>query len=259
LKNQKNREKKMKKLLTSVLLLCALVSTVFAEDVKTQPYQTVKLGAEVDYTIAAMDQVNVQLNNNGSSVTKLGPAVALAVSLDVAPAPFIMGGARLGYIYCMPASATYLFGTVKETLNASLIPAEIGVSSNFEMLSTPITIMAGIYGGYGFASASSKFDYDIAGISASSTQNYDGAGFVGEMIASINYKMSSGISLNLNGGYRLAKITQMKQSADSTYTDSLGIQHTAGAKGDVLKDSDNNDLAFDFSGFKVGVGASFGF
>jgi hypothetical protein len=249
----------MKKVLAAVLFVCVLVSTAFAEDVKTQPYQLVRLGAEVDYTIAAMDQVNVRLNSGGSSVTKLGPAIGAMLSLELAPAPFIMGGARLGYIYCMPASATYNFGTDKQTLNAGLIPVEVGLSTNFEMLPAPIAIMAGIYGGYGFAGASYKNDYDIAGVTASSTQKYDGSGFVGELIASINYKLFTGLSLNLNGGYRMAKIAQMKQSENVSYNDSLGIQHSAGAKGDILKDNDNKDLAFDFSGFNIGAGVSLGF
>ncbi len=240
-------------------MLFALVSVVSAEDAKKDPFQTIRLGLEVDYTMPAMEQVNAQLNDGGDKVTTIGPAIGAMLSLDVAPAPFIMAGARLGYIYCMPGSAEYLFGTIKATANASLIPVELGISTNFELLSTPLSIMGGIYGGYGFAMASNKLDYDVLGVTASSTQNYDGSGFVGEFIASINYKLVSGVSINLNGGYRLAKILQLKQSADVTYTDSLGIDHTAGAKGDVLKDNSNNDLAYDFSGFNIGIGASVGF
>jgi hypothetical protein len=249
----------MKKFFAAAFLAFVLVSTSFAEDVKYAPFQTVRLGISVDYTMAAMDQVNEQLSNGGSDVTKLGPGIAAMADLNFALAPFIMAGARVGYVYLMPASGTYLFGTVKETLNGSIIPAEIGLNSNFELPATPISIMAGIYGGYGFGYASIKNDYNILGVSASSIQPYDGTGFMGELVASVNYKMSTGISINLNGGYRLAKIAQLKQSQDVTYTDSLGISHSAGKKGDVLKDSDNNDMPFDFSGFNIGLGLSMGF
>jgi hypothetical protein len=48
-------------------------------------------------------------------------------------------------------------------------------------------------------------------------------------------------------------------SQDINYTNIPGLSIPLNSKGDVLKDSDNNDLIFDFSGFNVGAGLSFGF
>lgn len=238
------------------LLACVIALPVFAED---KLYKTVRVGFDVDYTMPAMEQVNSDLNDGGSSVAEINAGIAGMLDIEVALAPFIMAGVRGGYIYCLPGSASYLFDTYKQTVNAALIPVEIGVSTNFDLASTPISIMAGIYGGYGFAMTSYKTSFDVIGVTGEYTQPFDGAGFIGEFMASINYKMESGLSVNINGGYRLAKIMQLKQSADVNYTNSLGIPLTAGEKGDILKDSDNNDLAYDFSGFNVGVGVSMGF
>lgn len=246
----------MKKILTAALLVCVFALPVFAED---KLYKTVRVGFDIDYTMPAMDQVNTQISSGGNDVVEINAGIAGMLDIEVAMAPFIMAGIRGGYVYCFPGSASYLLDFNNQTVNAALIPVEIGVSTNFDLASTPISIMAGIYGGYGFAMASYENNYDILGVTAKSIQPFDGAGFIGEFMASINYRMESGLSVNINGGYRLAKIMQLKQSSDVTYTDSLGFSHTAGEKGDVLKDSDNNDLAFDYSGFNIGAGISMGF
>lgn len=252
----------MKKFLAAAMIVCVFALPAIAEDAvnnEDKPYKTINVGLDIDYTMPAMNQLNAQLNDGGSDVTEMNAGVAAMINIDVAMAPFIMVGLRGGYIYCLPASATYLFGTIEQTINAGLIPVELGVIANFGLPSTPVSLMAGIYGGYGFASASYETKYDILGVTAESVQPFDGAGFVGEFMGKINYEMVSGVNVNLNAGYRLAKIMQLKQSKDVSYTDSLGISHSAGEKGDVLKDSDNTDMAYDFSGFNIGVGVSLGF
>ncbi|MCE5301084.1 MAG: hypothetical protein LLG37_09490 [Spirochaetia bacterium] len=246
----------MKKFFAAALIICVFALPAVSED---KPYKTIRVGFDVTYTMPAMGALNAQLNNEASDISEMNAGIACMLDLEAAPAPFIMTGLRGGYIYCMPASATYLLGTVKQTINAALIPLEIGVSTNFGLESKPVSIMAGIYGGYGFASASYENNYDVLGVTAKAVQPYDGAGFVGEVMASINYKMDSGFSVNINGGYRLAKIMQLKQSSDVSYIDSLGISHTAGEKDDILRDSDDNDLVYDFSGFNIGAGISMGF
>ncbi|PKL92099.1 MAG: hypothetical protein CVV21_04945 [Candidatus Goldiibacteriota bacterium HGW-Goldbacteria-1] len=252
----------MKKFLAAAMIVCVFALPAIAEDAvnnEDKPYKTINVGLDIDYTMPAMNQLNAQLNDGGSNVREMNAGIAMMLNVDAAMAPFIMVGLRGGYIYCLPAGADYLFETVKQTINAGLIPVEIGVITNFSMASTPISIMAGIYGGYGFALASYETKYDILGVTAESVQPFDGAGFVGELMGKVNYEMVSGINVNINAGYRLAKIMQLKQSKDVSYTDSLGISHSAGEKGDVLKDSDNTDMAYDFSGFNIGVGVSLGF
>jgi hypothetical protein len=202
--------------------------------------------------MAAMEQVNTDLNK-GSNVTNLGTGISGMVDLDVVLAPVLMAGLRGGYIYCMPASAEYLLYPTT-TINASLIPVEAGVTANLEIPNVPLSIMAGIYGGYGFAAASYKYD----ALGSSATFPYSGNGFIGEAVATINYKLSSSLSLNINGGYRLANIPKLTETEDVSYS-ILGIPIPVGTKGDVLKNFDGNDLALDFSGFSIGAGFSLGF
>ena len=250
----------MKKIITLGLLACALAATAFAADSENAPDQVVRLGVDVDYNLVAMDQLNKQLNK-GTKVTNLNSGVSGMLDLDLAVAPFLTIGARGGYFSCAPASASYNYLVYDQTttINTSLIPLEIGLGTNFAIPATPLSIMAGIYGGYGFASASIKNEISALGQTATVTQPYTGGGFVGDLLAAINLRLFSALSLNINGGYRLAKISQMVQSQDVSYN---GIPFTSipiGAKGDVLKDSDNNDMVFDFSGFHAGAGLSLGF
>jgi hypothetical protein len=252
----------MKKFITIGLLACAFASTAFAAEAGAgdAPYQTVRLGVSVDYTTVAMDQVNKDLNKGGN-ITKLVSGITGMADFDVILLPFLMVGARAGYLYCFPASASYNYVLFNQTttFNASLIPLEAGLIANFEIPASPVAIMAGVFGGYGFAFASVKNDISALGQTATFTQPFNGGGFVGEALAVVSYKLASTLSLNINGGYRLANIPQMVQTEDVSYTVISGITVPVGKKGDVLKDSDNNALVFDFSGFNIGVGLSLGF
>jgi hypothetical protein len=247
----------MKKLVVLALLALAFVSTAFASD-ENKPYQMIKLGVDVDYTMVAMDAVNAQMNKNSSSVTNLlGSSVAAILEGDLILAPFLTAGARVGYIYCMPSTVNYnLLSLIiqKTTLNASLIPVEVGVSANLDLSGTPISVMVGIYGGYGIATASYENNVRVGD---TYTQPYDGGGVIGEVLGKINLKLASGLSLNINGGYRLAKIAQMKLSKDVSYT-ALGVTIPVGTKGEVRKDS-GTDVIFDYSGLNIGIGICLGF
>jgi hypothetical protein len=183
------------------------------------------------------------------------------VEADIGLAPFLMVGVRAGYLHCMPASVHYNYVLYDQTttLNASLIPLEAGLSVVFEVPATSLSLMAGVFGGYNFARASYKSEIIASNQTETITLPYTGGGFIGELIATINLKMNSLLSLNVNGGYRFAKIPQMVQAKDISYNGIPGISILVGEKGDILKDSENEDLMFDFSGFLVGVGFSVGF
>src|ERR1017187_5192701 len=109
----------MKKFLATILLAGALVSSACAADAPA-PTQLTRFTVDVDYTTAAFGAVNTELNK-GSNVTVFGGGVAGYANLDLALLPILLVGVRGGYMYCMPASANYLFGALKETDNASLI------------------------------------------------------------------------------------------------------------------------------------------
>ena len=242
----------MKKFLATVLLAGAFVTSVCAADA---PAQLTRFTVDVDYTTAAFGAVNSELNK-GTNVTVFGGGVAGYANLDLALLPILLVGVRGGYMYCMPAAADYLFGAFKETDNASLVPLEVGVSVNLELPSMPVSVMAGVYGGYGLANASYKIDNTV--LAQTYTQAYSGQSVIGEILAAFNFKLSPGMSLNINGGYRVAKIAKMTLNEDVNYT-ILGIPVSAGKKGDVSKDSNGNNMEYDFSGLNIGAGISMGF
>jgi len=240
----------MKKFMILGLLACVCASTAFASD------NLLRIGVNVDYTMVDMTQVNAQLNT-GSSVSTMGSGISGMFDLDMSFLPFIMIGARTGYLYCAPGSLNYTT-LYKSTLNASLIPLEVGIGVNVKLPATPVSLMAGIYGGYGFAFASYKNDVSALGQSTSLTMPYNGNGGIGEVLAAVYFEMNSGVSFKINAGYRVAKISQMVQSQDVSGSVSV-VTFPAGKKGDVLKDSNNNSMAFDFSGLNIGVGLSHSF
>jgi hypothetical protein len=251
----------MKRFITMGLLACAFASTAFEAESGAEPYQKVRIGVTMDYTLAAMEQVNGQLNK-GVDVTKVGPGFTGMLEFDKFIVPFLFVGARAGYLFCLPGSVSYNYVLYKQTttVNTSLIPLEAGVSVNFDLPATPISINAGIYGGYGFAFAQYKNDISpLAGQSSTFTRPFNGGSIIGELPVAVNLKLFSALSINLNGGFRYAKILKMVQSQDVNYEGIAGIDFPAGKKGDILKDSDNNDLAIDFSGFNIGVGLSLSF
>jgi hypothetical protein len=246
----------MKKNIIFGLISFAFVSTAFAID----SVEKVRIGVDVDWVWTAMDQVNKQLNR-GENVNNLHSGFAGMLNVDIIAAPFLMIGTRAGVIVSQPASAKYDYVIYNQTttIKTSMIPLEAGVSAIFELPTTPLSIKAGIYGGYGFAFVSFKNDIDAFGQTTSFTQTFNGGSFVGELLATVNLKLSSALSLNLNSGYRVAKVSKVEQSENVAYSGIPGVSIPVGAKGDILKDTDNKDLEVDFSGFNIGVGFSVGF
>ena len=207
-----------------------------------------------------MDQVNTQLNR-GTSAKTIHSGVSGMINFDFALMPFLMFGLRGGYLSCMPGTANYnlLVYNQTTTVNTYLLPAEAGLIANLELPVMPISLLAGMYVGYGFGFASFKNDISALGLSTTFTQPYDGGSVIGELLVRANLRLLAALSVNVNAGYRLAKIAQMKQSQDISFTAIPGITVPVGAKGDVLKDSDNADMAFDYSGFNIGAGVSLDF
>lgn len=252
----------MKKSIKISILICIFAVICFVSESIAEPNKLVRMGINLDYNLINMAQINKQLNK-GNNVTALDSGISGMLDLDLVLAPALMLGVRAGYLYCLPGSASYNVVPLlnkKTTVNASLIPVEAGLSLNFELPEMPISLMAGVFGGYGFASVLFNNNYiPSVGSTVSVSEPYNGQGYIGELVAVLNLKVVSSLSLNINGGYRMAKITKLVRSEDVNNNGIPYVTIPAGKKGDVLKDSDNNDMAFDFSGFNIGVGMSAGF
>jgi hypothetical protein len=248
----------MKKIIAAIVLVLFMVPMASATDSKSDAYQLVRAGIDVDYFTAAMGQVNTELARGpfNTSVTKLGGGIGAMADLDLAILPYVMLGARAGYLYSMPGSNdnNYIIYSQKTTLDSSLIPIEVGGCINLDIPSFPASIMAGIYGGYGIATASYQNEVNALGQTTTYTDPYMGGGFVGEILARVSIKMSSALSFNINGGYRTADIAQMKQTTDVNST--IYPTVPSGPKNKVLTDSNNNNMAFDYIGLSLGVGVA---
>jgi hypothetical protein len=255
------KEEQMNKIFTIGIAAYTLFSLVFEAGAESaEPYQKIRLGASLDYTWIDMDEVNNELTKGGS-VTSADNGLVAMLDLKIGISPFLMVGARTGYLYCQPASASYnyVLYNQKTTVNSSLIPVEGGLSANIQIPGSSISLSAGVYGGYGFAFSFYKKEIGALGQNANFTQPFTGGGFVGELITAVNFKLVPALSINVNSGYRLANISQMEQYEDVNYIGITGISIPVGKKGDILKNSDNKDLAFDFSGFSIGAGVNIDF
>lgn len=266
----------MKRIIATVsIMIMVFVGTAMAAEVSSSDGGKVRLGISVDFAYVDMDDVqkNFKLDNVSNNLSSgildlehalahnLSSGIAAMVDLDVSVAPFLMFGARTGYLFCQPAVTEYDFLVYQQTttLNASLVPLEIGLIFNAESPASPLSLQLGLYGGYGIGFASVKNDMVLLGQTAEYTRPFVGGGIMGEAVTTLKLKVLPFFGLTLNAGYRMAKIKQMKQTRAVNYEGIAGLSIPVGEKGDVFKGTDNKDLEFDFSGFNVGVGIALGF
>lgn len=245
----------MKKIILSIVMVCVMMG-ISKENGELS--QIIRLSGNLSYNMLNMAQLNSQLNR-GIEVTTMDTGISAMVDANLIVTPSIMIGARTGYLYCLPGNSTldYLLFKQKTTVNASLVPVELGFSINFELPEMPISLLAGIYAGYGFASASVQTEIvPIIGPTATILQPYAGRGYVGEAIVSLDVKLNPVMSINVNGGYRVAKIAKVEQTKEVAFNGIPFVAIPVGSEGEVYKDSDDKEMMFDFSGLNIGVGIS---
>lgn len=244
----------MNRLVCSVFMLMSLTGAVMAKSTD------LIAGLKIDYTKSSMAQVNNYLNK-GVDVPGFGAGVSVMMDVQMTATPFLYLGVRSGYIYSTPVNSSYdhMLYQQTTTINASLIPIMVGMNLNLVLPNTPISILLGTYGGYGVALGSLQNDISALGQTATCIQPYRGGHLMGELTSAIVFKWSSKLSLTINGGYRAANVAKMVQSKDVTFGGIPPVSFPIGNKGDVLKDTDGSDLAFDYSGFSLGAGISISF
>lgn len=184
--------------------------------------------ANVDagYTTVAMGDLNDLIT--GSSDTKFKDGFYISADAGISLLPFLKISPRVAYIQATQAK----IGT--STLDASLVPMELGLTADVGAPGTGISIRAGLWGGYGMGMLKTEG-------SSVSNNLYQGGAFTGEILGSARYKFLPFLSLNLEAGYRLAKIDKMQDGA--------GKSLNTGSK----------DIAVDFSGMNLGGGVTFSF
>lgn len=270
----------MRKLQVFALVICLIPFGLIAEETK-QPGETgqaavqippadepqndadsqaIRMTLNMDFTTVNMKQANDAMRDD-YNVTNLGAGFIGTFDLGIAVYPFLMLGPRVGYLYCFPAvSELVLPGLNTNTsMDVSLIPVEAGATLRFGLPGTAISLSAGAFGGIGFAHVINNVDVtNVGSQTASYVQPFDGIGFCGEINAAVEIKIVKNVDFNVNAGYRLANIINVKQSENVDYSLNSVI-HTVGIKGETMKDASNTDVPFDFSGINIGIGISLGF
>ena len=203
------------------------------------------------YTTLGMGDLNKAVDNavaSGGSTASQKSQSGYYVGADAgfSTVPFLKIGPRLEFVQPGQASVTYASGN-KFTVDSDLLLMELGLTVDTSIPMSGLSVIGGIWGGYGLAGA--KNTQTFAGLSNSALGN--GGGFVGEAAAQLRYGLVAGLSLGLDLGYRLANITNMENSTDSPF---------GPKKGDpFFKNSNGSTGAFDYSGLNIGGALSFNF
>lgn len=145
-----------------------------------------------------------------------------------------------------------------------MIPVMLGGSYDLKIPNTPVSVGAGIYAGWGFASGSfignTEETITIMGITTKTDYKSDAAFAGGCFTADINafseYKISDMISAGLNIGYRIANVTEMKYTKvpdGSPYETGDVVEYWESGW------TETKPLPFDFGGLIITAKASFYF
>jgi len=233
----------MRKNLLSMALIAALVVPSLA---KASFVDASLFGG---YTILGMSDVNNDLElmaNPGDTVTKFGGGYYAGLEAAFTVMPFLKIGPRVGLV---AGSGKYASTTITLNEDATLIPLEVGVSTDWAFPLTGVSIKGGLYAGYGMGTFKRTATGAFVGEESSS-----GSGFVAEADVQARYSIIPLLSLGLDLGYRLAKINTMKVgSRTGAFVGSTKENlQTLGAP-------INADMAVDFSGLNIGANLAFNF
>jgi len=197
-------------------------------------------------------------------------AIFADLDLSVGLTDLFYVGPRFGIEYCFPASCqmdgtfnTTIMGMTlnysgryTDTLDAVLIPLEAGLTSKFTLPGLDFEIKLGAYAGYGLAIVGETRKVEISGGDSYIVPiPYYGGNFMADGFASLDFAIAPFMTIELSGGYRLARIPQVKASA-SAANSYLGMNI---AKDMPLTDLAGKDIFVDFSGYNVGLGLNIGF
>jgi hypothetical protein len=177
------------------------------------------------YTTLDMADLNAKLP---AGSTKINSGYYVGADAGFSLMPFLKIGPRVEYL-----SANQ--GTLKnplyqETIQPTLTSAELGLSTDWSLPLTGLGISGGVWGGYGWM----KTELSIPG---QPSANLSSGNVTGEALVRLKYSIFSPLSVELEGGYRVAKMTEL--SID---------------KGSALGYPD-----FDFSGMNLGAGLNLNF
>jgi hypothetical protein len=260
-------------------LLLAIVPAVFFA--VSSYADSFNLNFSGGYTSVSFSQLNSSIQSKANSlramfpgsspdVTDLSSGFYVAADVSYMVWPMLMAGLRIESIFTNQGGINFSGsgpdgegGTISvtdtETYGGSLVPVLLGATYRLDFTDNRLMAKGGVYAGYGFASFSrsvsaSLMDNGILEEYETVNENLTGSGFVAEVLLSGCYSFNDAVYLSLDLGYRFANIPQM------TYASITGAPvGTPINQGDVVKDTNNNTIAFDYSGLIVGVALSLWF
>ncbi|MCE5300947.1 MAG: hypothetical protein LLG37_08790 [Spirochaetia bacterium] len=236
----------MKKVLIALFSLFLLSATAFAEGNSNFfiGYTMVNM-ANVNKTIADWSVDSGFFSTSSKSDVTNSLYGGFEVMFRIVPGIDI--GPRVGYIWCLPGSGkgeNILF-KMDRTYSYSAIPALFGASFTLP-IGKSVNISAEAFGGYyfGLANVTSNDTNLLNNISDTYYYNGYGGNFGGEANIKFGMRATKTTTFDITLGYRLANIPRM------TVTSCDWSGYTAG---DVIENSDNQTMVFDFSGIIAGI------
>lgn len=190
------------------------------------------------YTIINPSAFNDVLNgNSATNVTAISSGYYVAADAGIAVLPFLKFGPRVSAIFAGQGKTTH--GNTSYTEDANIVPLELGLTADLSVPLSGLSGRVGIWGGYGLATVASTGDNGSTKIS----DLYQGSCATGEAVAALRYSIAPFVALSLEAGYRLASVTQFKDTSGNVWNNA----------------ATSKDVAFDFSGTNLGGGLTFSF
>ncbi|HXB97453.1 MAG TPA: hypothetical protein VNZ54_05325, partial [bacterium] len=190
------------------------------------------------YATVSMKDLNSALDQYaapGTAATHTTSGFYVGADAGITVLPFLKIGPRLEYLQPSQASVTTIFGTAN--INSKLLMYELGVTADTSLPLTGLSVLGGIWGGYGVANAT------LGTGGSNAVQDGTGTSFVGEVAAQLRYKMFMGLSLGVDLGYLMANVATVN-----------------GADGKpMITNQSGGAVGFDFSGLHAGGALSWDF
>ena len=205
----------------------------------SQAHALVDVSAFGGYATMAMGDVNGVIDSAagpGVTTTKMTSGFYAGADAGITVMPFLKVGPRLKYLQ---AGEGKISNGGTATIDANLMEYEVGVTADTSLPLTGLSVLGGLWVGYGMANAT----VNPGGLFPGSSQNGTGGGFVGELGAQVRYKLFMGLSLGVDLAYNMANIKTVNQSNGQT----------------LLNNTSGGNAGFDFSGLNAGGALSWDF
>jgi hypothetical protein len=238
-------------------------------------FGAVRVGVSGGYSYSSMDSLNkywekVKVDAKAYTTTSnadwkgYSGGIFGNLDLNINVDKNILAGVRTGVQYIFPSKYTgYRAVNVppetwmytETSLDNYLIPIMAGLSMHTPMEGSAISFDAGVYAGWGLAYCGQTTKYNG---SDPALAIYGSNGFMADLSAAVELKVLEFLTVNINGGYRFAKMTDYKNvKSVSATVPGYGLYTIP--SNDRFNDNNGKPVEVDFSGINIGVGANIGF